>query len=204
MIVFGYGTNSFMYSLIQVKSSVYVMYIKSFGWKFALLYLFLEAVDKSCMAGVDAWLALWSSAANSSIPEIRDYYLGIYGGIGGILIFISLLSTIVVFLAGIKASRHLHANLLDNVLHLPMSFFDTNPMGRVLNRFSKDVFTIDDVIPVTIDGFMSQCYIVLLILIVISASTPYFLIVIVPLFILYYFFQVRIKFYYLSEITSNE
>ena len=70
--------------LIQVKSSVYVMYIKSFGWKFAVLYLLLEAGDKSCMAGVDAWLALWSSAANSSVPEIRDFYLGIYGGIGGI------------------------------------------------------------------------------------------------------------------------
>ncbi|EDV26556.1 uncharacterized protein TRIADDRAFT_50060 [Trichoplax adhaerens] len=173
----------------RVKYSVYTSYIKSFGWKFVIMYLLFEAGDKGCMAGVDAWLALWSSAKNSSVPEIRDFYLGIYGAIGGILIFISLLSTIVILLAGIKASRQLHNNLLDNVLRLPMSFFDTNPMGRVLNRFSKDINTIDEVIPVTIDGFMAQCYVVALILVVVSASTPYFLTVILPLFLLYYFIQ---------------
>ena len=42
--------------------------------------------------------------------------------------------------------------MLLNVLHAPMSFFDTNPKGRVVNRFAKDVDLIDRQIPMTFLG----------------------------------------------------
>ena len=43
----------------------------------------------------------------------------------------------------LQASRRLHEALLSNVLKCPMSFFDTTPLGRIINRFSKDVDTMD-------------------------------------------------------------
>ena len=43
----------------------------------------------------------------------------------------------------IKASKILHEALLDNIMRCPMSFFDTTPLGRLINRFSKDVDTMD-------------------------------------------------------------
>lgn len=44
----------------------------------------------------------------------------------------------------LSAAKIIHQILLESVLHLPMSFFDTNPLGRILLRFSKDVECVDD------------------------------------------------------------
>ena len=43
----------------------------------------------------------------------------------------------------IKASKQLHLKMLEQILRSPMTFFDTTPLGRVLNRFSKDVDVCD-------------------------------------------------------------
>lgn len=47
----------------------------------------------------------------------------------------------------VNAARDLHNNLLQQTLRLPMSFFDTTPLGRIVNRFSKDVDVVDNMIP---------------------------------------------------------
>ncbi|KAK2169804.1 hypothetical protein NP493_1174g00006 [Ridgeia piscesae] len=70
-----------------------------------------------------------------------------------------------------------------------MSFFDTTPIGRIVNRFSKDVDTVDVNIPVTVQVWMSTSASVIATVIVISYSTPIFLSVVLPLGVLYYFVQ---------------
>ena len=59
-----------------------------------------------------------------------------FPGAAGIAIFST---TVAISLCGIIASRHLHAELLNNVLHSPMSFFETTPSGNLLNRFAKEI-----------------------------------------------------------------
>lgn len=60
----------------------------------------------------------------------------------------ALLVTSLIFAIGcLRAARDLHNKLLNNVLRLPMAFFDTTPLGRILNRFSKDVDVVDNVLP---------------------------------------------------------
>lgn len=49
-------------------------------------------------------------------------------------------------LGTIFAANILHTTLLVSVMRLPMTFFDTTPLGRVLNRFSKDQDVLDNVI----------------------------------------------------------
>lgn len=46
-----------------------------------------------------------------------------------------------------EASKNLHNNMFSRVLCAPMRFFDLNPSGRILNRFSKDMGTIDELLP---------------------------------------------------------
>ena len=80
-------------------------------------------------------------------PRSVGEFLGVYAAMGFGQIFFILLASIVLALGSILASTRLHDNMLANVLRCPMSFFDTTPLGRILNRFSKDIYIIDQTIP---------------------------------------------------------
>ena len=73
-----------------------------------------------------------------------------------------------------------------------MSYFDTTPLGRILNRFSKDIDIVDVTIPMNLRMLLTQSFNVLGTLFVICFANPLFLTVIVPIVLLYYFLQ---KFY---------
>jgi len=120
----------------------------------------------------------------------RGEYLGVYAAFGIGQSILVLFSSFSLALGGIFASTLIHNRLLVNVLRLPMSFFDTTPSGRILNRFSKDIYTIDELIPRSISMFVSMFFSVLSTIFVISFATPFFMIVILPLTILYLLVQV--------------
>ena len=85
-------------------------------------------------------------------------YLGVYAGLGGIQSVFTLASTVSLTIASVFASKTLHSKLLKNIFRCPMSFFDTTPIGRVLNRFSLDIFVIDVLIPATVQSFLYRVY----------------------------------------------
>lgn len=93
-------------------------------------------------------------------------------------------------MACVSSSRILHADLLGSIFRAPMSFFDTTPLGRIVNRLSRDVDTIDVNIPMTIRIWLGTFSGVFTTICVIAYSTPIFLAVVVPLGIFYYFIQV--------------
>lgn len=63
-------------------------------------------------------------------------------------------------LTALKAARSFHRKLLATVLRLPMAFFDTTPLGRVLNRFSKDVYIIDEVLQNILYSYLQVDFVV--------------------------------------------
>ena len=93
-------------------------------------------------------------------------------------------------LMSVHSSRILHSEMLANILRAPMMFFDTTPIGRILNRFSRDMETVDGLLPYTIRSALVTFFNVLATIAVISYSTSIFLSVIVPLLIIYYLIQV--------------
>ena len=121
----------------------------------------------------------------------REYYLGIYAALGlGQAVFV-LFGAFSLANAGIIGSQIFHDKMLFNILRSPMSFFDTTPLGRILNRFSKDIYTVDELIPMSNRSFLYTFFHTISTLVVIMVAVPIFATVIFPLGILYFFFQVR-------------
>ena len=89
-----------------------------------------------------------------------------------------------------NASRVMHARLVRRILRVPMTFFDTTPLGRVMNRCSKDVDSLDALVPYSVQTFMYMAISLLAVVVVVSYSTPIFLVGVVPLGFLYIFLQV--------------
>lgn len=80
---------------------------------------------------------------------ILDYALDIYSALMGFVIILTFARSIMFVLACMKSSIHLHNNMFHHLLQSYMRFFDTNPSGRILNRFSKDMGIMDEIIPRT-------------------------------------------------------
>ncbi|KAK7506164.1 hypothetical protein BaRGS_00002276, partial [Batillaria attramentaria] len=104
----------------------------------------------------------------------------------GVFIFAG---TLIRTLGARNASRHLHTEFLANILRCPMHFFDVTPLGRIVNRFSKDIDAIDVTVPMNAHMFLTCFLHVLGTIVVISMGTPLFLSIILPLMILYYLVQ---------------
>ncbi|KIJ64255.1 hypothetical protein HYDPIDRAFT_91004 [Hydnomerulius pinastri MD-312] len=71
------------------------------------------------------------------------FYVGVYGLLGFFFAIVSVLSTSVRYSGALRASRSIFQNLLHNVAHATMRWHDVTPQGRMLNRFGKDIETID-------------------------------------------------------------
>lgn len=107
-----------------------------------------------------------------------NYYLNIYVLINLVNILFGLTRYITTFSGGIRAGRKLHVLLLDRVLKAPLRFFDTTPIGRIVNRFSKDFETLDTTVPFDMVQFCVQWTTVISILLVAVSVLP---VLIVPM-----------------------
>lgn len=90
----------------------------------------------------------------------------------------------------VTASVTLHNKLLSHILRLPKAFFDTNPAGRVLNRFSKDVETMDSVLNQSISQLVNCFATYFATLIVITIATKWFGLAVIPITAVYIILQV--------------
>ena len=70
--------------------------------------------------------------------------MGIYATLGVSLTIMFFITGGIVGHLTYFASKCLHRTAMTSVAHAPMSFFETTPLGRIMNRFSKDIDTIDN------------------------------------------------------------
>lgn len=92
----------------------------------------------------------------------------------------------------VSASLSLHSAMLLAVLRAPLAFFDTTPIGRIMNRFSRDIDTVDSVLPEIFESWITSAFNVLSTVIILCYATPIFIAIAVPLGVLYFFAQVRV------------
>ncbi|XP_054838697.1 ATP-binding cassette sub-family C member 2 isoform X2 [Eublepharis macularius] len=177
----------------KVKFSVYLQYLQAVGWGFSTLVFIAYIGQYVASVGSSLWLSDWTDDALNLTETYsaaqRDMRVGVFGALGvGQAIFL-LAGSFLAARGAVQASGTLHQELLSNILRAPMSFFDTTPTGRIVNRFAKDIFTVDETIPMSFRSWLSCFLGILSTLLLICLATPYFAIVILPLGILYYFVQ---------------
>uniref|UniRef100_A0A8C8J914 Uncharacterized protein n=1 Tax=Oncorhynchus tshawytscha TaxID=74940 RepID=A0A8C8J914_ONCTS len=172
------------------RNKVFWEYAKAVGPLLTLFICFLYGCQSAAAIGANVWLSQWTNdEAQNMTQENVSMRVGVYAALGitqGILVMVS---SFTLAMGNIGAARKLHYALLDNKFHTPQSFFDTTPIGRVINRFSKDIYVIDEALPSTVLMFLGTFFSSLSTMIVIVASTPIFAVVIAPLTFIYVFVQ---------------
>ncbi|RMZ83004.1 hypothetical protein DV737_g1762, partial [Chaetothyriales sp. CBS 132003] len=130
------------------------------------------------------WLSWWVS---NKFGLSEGAYIGAYAGLGlsqALLMFIfsTLLST-----SGTNASKTMLHRAMTRVLRAPMSFFDTTPLGRITNRFSKDVDSMDNSLTDAMRMYFLTLAMITSVFALVIAYFHYFAVALGPLFILFLF-----------------
>ncbi|KAH7144404.1 ABC transporter type 1, transmembrane domain-containing protein [Dactylonectria estremocensis] len=134
--------------------------------------------DKLCSqtAGANVWLKQWSEASDKPGADVDvKKYLGIY-------LAFALGS------AGL-ACRKLHESMIIAIFRSPVTFFKTTPAGRILNRFSSDIYLISQLLPRQFNTLFINSAKALFCLAVISSGAPAFILLVIPLVLLYDYMQ---------------
>lgn len=163
--------------------SVYLKYFAAFV-PGALAFLMGTAfVAKELLnVGTDSWLAFWSTRQ----PFDSTKFLLGYLALGIVACTATYLRTLLVSLRGLAAGTSFHTGLLRSVLAAPMGFFEATPVGRVLNRFSRDMEAIDQQIPRSLLDALGCVFSIVSTLAVVVAVTPFALLGVVPIAFLYW------------------
>uniref|UniRef100_M4ACX3 Canalicular multispecific organic anion transporter 2 n=1 Tax=Xiphophorus maculatus TaxID=8083 RepID=M4ACX3_XIPMA len=174
----------------RVKTKVFLEYAKAVGLVLSVIICLLYGCQSAAAIGSNIWLSQWTSDSLTNDTQNNVHKrVGVYAALGiaqGILV---MASSFTLAMGNIGAAKKLHANLLNNKLHTPQSFFDTTPIGRIINRFSKDIYVIDEALPSTVLMFLGTFFVSLSTMIVIVSSTPIFAVVIAPLAFIYVLVQ---------------
>ena len=200
----------------RVKFTVYLRYLKSINTIWLILVVVGSVGNYASTAGANYWLSQWSADkpldVNGTLVQDeaqRTKRLGVYAFLGlmqgmcsqniisfndkltikSSLGFSVLGGTAALAKGTVQACVRLHRDMLYRILRSPMTFFDTTPIGRVVNRFARDVDVVDSWIPFGMRNLINQLLQVSTTMIMIAIVTPYFLVVLIPISVLYYFVQ---------------
>jgi ABC-type multidrug transport system fused ATPase/permease subunit len=164
------------------------------------------------MVGSRAWLApallcalIATAAAVAVLPMLQRVWLarftdrvveasplaavGVYGAVGLCALVAALVQKFVWLYRATDAARIMHDRALDGVLGAPLRFFDSTPTGRILNRFARDLDTVDDELPWNFEQACRQTLQTLAAFALIVAVIPALLLVALPVLVLYHRLQ---------------
>lgn len=175
----------------KVKWSVYGEYAKTSNLVAVAIYAITLIGAQTAQIGGSVWLKHWSevNGEQGGNPD-TGMYIGIYFGFGiGSAALVVVQTLILWIFCSIEASRKLHERMAFAIFRSPMSFFETTPAGRILNRFSSDIYRVDEVLARTFNMLFVNVARSGFTLVVISAATPGFIAIIIPLGFVYLYIQ---------------
>ena len=171
----------------NVGSRIYFELFKATGtqWNFVFVVFFFGC-EYGTKAFLDYWLTWW---ATDKFGWTSNEYLLVYFCIfvaNGLFVFTR---SFILYFFLCRACKTLHERLLSRVLKMPMSFFDTTPSGRIINRFSRDTETIDIVLPGIVVQFMGCIANIITTLVIVCVATKWFTVALPPILLIYIMIQ---------------
>ncbi|XP_037318655.1 ATP-binding cassette sub-family C member 4-like isoform X2 [Pungitius pungitius] len=191
---------------------LYVKYLKAgASVVFLLIVIALNLLAQASYIMTDWWLAHWAdkqeelSNSNSTLPNDLNtttlprlnttaeldttFYLSVYGGLTAATIVFGFARNLSLFHVLVKSAQSLHNSMFNSILGTPVRFFDINPIGRVLNRFSKDIGQLDSNLPWTFVDFIQVFLQILGVICVAVSVIPWIIIPVVPLLFLFFYLR---------------
>uniref|UniRef100_A0A4W6DWB2 ATP-binding cassette, sub-family C (CFTR/MRP), member 10 n=1 Tax=Lates calcarifer TaxID=8187 RepID=A0A4W6DWB2_LATCA len=158
---------------------------------------FCYHLEKHCSSSVTLYIYIHISPSRCPLPSVQTFplsnmssdvkfYLMVYGSIAAANTVFTALRAFLFAYGAICAATAIHNRLLDRVLKATVTFFDTTPLGRILNRFSSDVYSVDDSLPFILNILLANVFGLLGMLVVMSYGLPWVLLPLLPLALLYH------------------
>ncbi|CAL5411679.1 unnamed protein product [Camellia sinensis] len=153
-------------------------------WVVMILFMCYVLTEVLRISG-STWLSKWTDQSSS-----KRYGPGFYNLIYALLSFgqvmVTLANSFWLITSSLYAAKRLHDAMLNAILRAPMVFFHTNPLGRIINRFAKDLGDIDRNVAVFVNMFLDQVSQLLSTFVLIGIVSTMSLWAILPLLLLFY------------------
>uniref|UniRef100_A0A1B0GJ38 Uncharacterized protein n=1 Tax=Lutzomyia longipalpis TaxID=7200 RepID=A0A1B0GJ38_LUTLO len=177
----------------EIPLRIYWLYLKDCGLGVVVLFCLIALSWQTLRVITDVWLQSWTNTidGNGSQAEQADsmHYFSVYAILSGVCVLLSMLSTPIGQYAGLRARRKIHTKLLDSILGNSLRFFQTTPLGRIMNRFSNDMAIIDKKIAPTSQRLLQFLLLCLCSILINSSISPWFLLLSLPICAIYYGLQ---------------
>jgi len=136
------------------EARTYLVYLDAAGGRVFCFFFFLALVTYSALNPVQSlclaqWMDAMEAGSDSNDDEIdhdtpaENRAAAIYGLAALAFVLVTLFRNLLLPVGSVAASKTLHGAMCHSVLRAPIAWFEANPLGRVLNRFSSDVAAID-------------------------------------------------------------
>ncbi|KAL0815486.1 hypothetical protein Bca101_071930 [Brassica carinata] len=153
----------------QVSLRVYKQYCtEAYGWWGIVFVVFFSLTWQGSVMASDYWLA-YETSANNAVSFDASVFIRVYVIIALVSIVLVSLRSYYVTHLGLKTAQIFFRQILNSILHAPMSFFDTTPSGRILSRASTDQTNVDIFIPFML-GLVASMYTTLLSIFIVTCQ----------------------------------
>ncbi|KAG0036205.1 Multidrug resistance-associated protein 1, partial [Gryganskiella cystojenkinii] len=166
------------------------LYAKACTYRMSIAIVLTNTVSHICVLGFALWLKYWIGKTPEELARSMALFLGVYAGMTLVYILAYLVFVyLILAVARIRASEFFHRRLLETMVRLPMSFFDTTPLGRIVNRFSSDCDSLDEHLPWKFQDLIYLVQAVAFTILVIIFTIPSFIFILPILAGVYYIIQ---------------
>ncbi|KAI8915587.1 P-loop containing nucleoside triphosphate hydrolase protein [Gorgonomyces haynaldii] len=175
-----------------VKFATYKVYLMACGgFLFMATVVLMFCVQVGTDYAGNWWIQVWTDNVHHQLSLLRHktdwlfmeakndsnplYYIVVYGLIGVFELLVRIFRQLLQYYGGLSASRKMHHALLKSVMGSPLRFFETTPIGRLINRFSKDIRDVDTSVLFTTMSFIMLIFGTIVRIFLVALVTPPFL-----------------------------